>query len=195
VKHSSLSIVLLATGLLVSCSHLSPKLNPERSEAIKFCQLLQEEQHKLASLNGEQHYLTDNLKPWGQRIEQVGGNGQDLKDASHYFERSEYLRDGLKKIQEDIKQADIKTAFNQTVRSSLLPKIEKRVQEAEELRNYVKGCYDYLPQGDVPQIPRAVVQLNTLLKSLPPGDDVITPAMKELRTKYEITDEELVKGG
>jgi len=52
--------------------------------------------------------------------------GRILKDASHYFERSEYSRDGIKKIQEDIRQADVRTAFDQTVRSSFVPKLEKR---------------------------------------------------------------------
>jgi hypothetical protein len=185
------SVIFLIFGLLVSCTHDS-KLNPERMEAITFCKLLQEEQASLASLNNEQHYLTDNLKPWGQRIEQVGGNKDDLKDANHYYERSEYLRDGLRKIRDDISKADLKTAFNQTVRSQLLAKVEQRVKESEELRNYARGCWEFLPQDDIQRIPRAVVSLNTLLKSLAPGEDVITPAMKELRTKYEITDEELV---
>src|SRR5437588_4221835 len=119
MKRYLLSVFLLAVGLLASCSKLEPKLDTERMEAIRFCQLLQDEENGLASLNNEQHYLTDNLRSWGQRIEQVGGNGQDLKDANHYFERSEYLRDGLTKIQEEIKHSDVEAAFAQSVRSSL----------------------------------------------------------------------------
>jgi hypothetical protein len=179
-------VVITLVGVLCGCN----KLSPERAEAVKFCKLLTNQQKVLATADSQRRFLIERLKPWGQRIRQFGGADEAIAESRVFMNNGETIQESLEKAYEALKTADLRTSGNQTLRSSLLPPLDKRKEEVKQLNMYVKGCFQTFPQGGPPRIPRAVLQLNQLLETNQPWEDIITPAIKELRTKYEITDAE-----
>ena len=188
-----LAALMIFAALTLSCTAGMSNAVPEgRGEAIQFAKLLIEQQAKLNDLNSSQNLLTERLKPWAAKISSSGGMEPERQEAIEFWKKADFIAQGLRRVVAALKNADLKSADNQTSRSNLVTALQSRQEDMEHLTNFLKGCVDNL-NGSTPMIPNAITQVTAKLNSMKAPTDTVAPLITDLRTRFSITDSELAK--
>ena len=188
-----LAALMILAALTLSCTAGMSNAVPEgRGEAVQFAKLLTEQQAKLNDLNSSQKLLTERLKPWAAKISRSGGMEPERQEAIEFWKKADFIAQGLRGVIAKLKNADLKSAGNQTSRSNLVTALQSRQEDTEHLTNFLKGCVDNL-SGSTPMIPNAITQVTAKLNSMKSPTDTFAPQITDLRTRFNITDSELTK--
>jgi predicted nucleic acid-binding Zn ribbon protein len=174
-----------------------PSLNPEqvkRDEAIRFCKLLNQKQPELNRFTRQETTIIAEIGSWAGQIAFLGGGGQQKSDEARSFsQRMKAINQQLSQIRKSLESETLNVAYNQTARSNIVSSLNQRERYLTEITNLLDQSADGLLRVGGFSYPRSIQQLIAELRTYSQPQDNITPAVKDIRTKFDITDSEITR--
>jgi SH3 domain-containing protein len=189
----------------VITTNSTPQISPEeerrireKEEAVRFSKLLMKQDSTLSSLNQKELQSMSTIKGWADKIAFLGSGGageRESNNAKNFLQDIKSVKNQLLQIRQSLQSEQLKIAFNQTIRSNTIAALERRIEYLKEVEPYLdsltRDFLNFTTFGSSMSVPRAIVDLKNKLQTYSPQRESYVNQIKEIRTKYEITDEEM----
>jgi predicted amidophosphoribosyltransferase len=168
-------------------------VNAERTEAVSFCKALHQQQTSLSGLNSEEAPLMVSIAKWAGYVSFMGGSGESSNQQARQFaQQVQRLRQQVASVRQAIEGEKLNQAYTQTTRGNIVSELTKREQFLGEVGRLCGQSTSFgTTFGTQFQVPNSLRQLTSKLQTYSQSEDVIDRGIRDLRTKYEITDVEI----
>lgn len=176
---------LLTFVALASCG------NAERDEAVRLATELARQQAALSRQTSDEPERLAAVKQWAGYVSFLGGERDSQQRASDY---AEYVTANHGHVTSAILSLDtlpLKHAFAQTIRGEVVSRLRAREQFLSETGDLLRGARDAFPGMGWSRFPSQVRDIGTKLEAYERPEDPFSSALRQLREKYTITDQEL----
>jgi hypothetical protein len=190
--------LLAAVALFSGCGR------EERTEAVRFCQTLQQKSTDFAKANAmEKDFLASALSWCGSIMANGAGRGDQLNQnaavAKDLAKSAAFIGTQVGAVRQAIYDESLKQEYPQSIRLNLITQLTKRQRLLQEERalldDSAPGFLDLRLSRDYKgdAYPGGIPKLNTMLGTYMSPEDVVGEAIASLKTKYNIQDAELAK--
>jgi hypothetical protein len=175
----------------------------ERREATSLCKVLSQKQADLAATNGLEKDLVASTRAWYEGIINNGaGAGKGLEDnaasAKTLSQSAALVSTQLGQVRQAIYDQPLKQEYPQGVRDTVINQLMKRQRTLQEVRaaldacaaNFVEFEHSRAYKGDT--YPAGIDKLNSLLSGYTGPEDAVGKATQDLKSKYTLTDADLL---
>lgn len=188
--------LLPALVLIAACGR------EERSEAVRFAKLLNQKQIDFGKVNTVEKEFVDGVRSWVEPIMSGGaGRGGELDRhasiARDLANSCAGLSEQLGAVRKAVENEALKSEYPRGIRMTLIDRLIKRQRSIQEIRSVLQETAPAFLQyrevrdyaGDT--YPAGIGKLNQIVQSYKPPEDALAQALKELKTKYGLSDADL----
>jgi hypothetical protein len=188
-------LVALAV-LLTACGR------QERREAASLCNTLSKKQADLVAINNLEKDLMASARPWCEGILSNGaGKGKELEENAASAKTMAFsageVANQLGHLRQAIYDLPLQEEYPQSVRSTLINQMMQRQKKLQEVRAALEassaGFLDFARSRDYKgdSYPAAIDKLNSLISGYVAPEDAFGKAIRDLKTKYTLSDADL----
>jgi hypothetical protein len=170
--------------------------NTEKSEARRFCKILNKQASQLDAINSQEATVIQSLQTWaGQEAFMGGGSGraQASQNALNFKSQLASLRTRLSSLSQELTSTQLTTPYIQTARSGIVQSLDGRSRLMGELdpllEDYARGIIN--PNLGFGMRPSSIDTIVAKVRSYQSPSNNIAQTLQELRAKYSISDSEL----
>lgn len=176
---------VLGVLLLGSCG------NPEREEAVRLASELARQQMALSARTSDEAETFASIKQWAGYVSFLGADGDSQQRADNFTQKVVSTHDHVSLALVSLDTLQLKHAFTQTVRGEVVSQLRTREQFLSETGSLLRGARDAFPRMGWSQFPSQIRDISAKLDSYQSPPDPFADALRQLREKYTITDQDL----
>ncbi len=174
----------------------------ERAEAVRFSKVLEQKRTDFGGANAQEKEFVEGVKSWcGSIIANGAGRGEQLDQnaavANDLAKSAASISAQVGQVRQAVTDETLKKEYVRDVRGAMLEQLSKRQRFLQDIRALLlesapvfvefRKNKDY--KGD--SYPAGIGKLNDALQSYKGPNDAVGKAIKDLKTKYDITDADL----
>ncbi len=174
----------------------------EKKEAVSFAKTLKQKQPDFQSAMDVERDFVKKARPWVEQIK-TGGAGkgaqldQNAATATELAQMTTTISNHLSQVRQAVYDKPLQAEYIQNIRLGMISDLTKRQRTLQELKTLFEGVapeflsYKKNPTYKGDSYPGGISQLDTILSSYSSQLDIVGEAIKNIKSKYDLSDTEI----